>query len=400
MTQSASAAPLAGVRVIELAGIGPGPFAGMMLADLGAEVICVDRPGGNPWAASGYSVMFRSRRSIALDLKAPAGVEVVRRLATSADAAYETFRPGVAERLGVGPDDLRAGNPRLVYGRMTGWGQEGPLAQMPGHDLNYIALAGVLGTIGRSDEAPVPPLNLVGDFGGGGMLLAFGLVAGILGARTSGVGQVVDAAMIDGASALMAMFHGLRGEGNFDGRRGSGLLGGGAFFYDSYRTRDGQWVSIGAIETQFWLELCAILQLPDELRDNQADTTRWPRFRQVLAERIAQFDRADLDELLLGRNTCYAPVLDLGEAPSHPHHQARGTFIEVDGVTQAAPAPRFDGHPPSVPTAPRRPGADTRAVLADIGYAEDEVERLLADGTVSEATASAERVDLVSAWQA
>ena len=352
-------APLAGVRVIELAGIGPGPFAGMMLADLGAEVICIDRPGGNPWAASGHGVMFRSRRSVALDLKNPAAALVVRRLAAESDAAFETFRPGVAERLGVGPDDLRADNPRLVYGRMTGWGQDGPLATMPGHDLNYIALTGALAAIGRPGEAPVPPLNLVGDFGGGGMLLAFGLVAGILGSRTSGVGQVVDAAMIDGASALMAMFHGLAAEGNFTGQRGTGLLGGGAFFYDCYRTRDDQWVSIGAIETQFWVDLCIALELPDDLRDNQTDTRRWPEFRDVLANRIAQLDRAELDEMLLGRNTCYAPVLDIGEAPGHPHHRARGTFVEVGGVVQGAPAPRFDGRPATT-ASPHMPATGAR----------------------------------------
>ena len=377
-------APLAGVRIVELAGIGPGPFAGMMLADLGAEVICVDRPGGNPWAASGHGVMFRSRRSIAVDLKSSGGAEIVRRLCASADGVIETFRPGVAERLGVGPSDCMAVNPALVYGRMTGWGQDGPLASMPGHDINYIALTGALHAIGRRDEAPVPPLNLVGDFGGGGMLLTVGMLAGIMSARSTGVGRVVDAAMIDGASALMAMFHGLRGEGTFSENRGTHLLDTGAFFYDVYRTRDDQWVSIGAIENQFWQDLCDALDLPDTLRHNQFDTGRWDEFRVVLGRRIATFDRSELDDLLLGRNTCYAPVLTLAEAAAHPHHVARGTFVEVDGVVQAAPAPRFDGAPATKPGPPRKPGADTRQILADAGYSASEIAEFVTSGAAAE----------------
>ncbi|MFZ2511087.1 MAG: CaiB/BaiF CoA-transferase family protein, partial [Gordonia sp. (in: high G+C Gram-positive bacteria)] len=329
--------PLAGTRIIELAGIGPGPFAGMMLADLGAEVICVDRPGGNPWAVAGHDIMFRSRKHVAIDLKSPAGADAVRRLCANADAVIETFRPGVAERLGVGPDDCRALNSALVYGRMTGWGQEGPLAAQPGHDINYIALTGALHSIGRPGGPPVAPLNLVGDFGGGGMLLAVGLLAGLLAVRNGGEGHVVDAAMIDGASALMAMFHSYRAEGTFDDAPGTHLLGGGAFFYDCYQTKDDQWVSIGAIEAQFWAELCDALELPEDMRDNQFDAARWGRFGQVLADRIAQFTRTELDALFEGRNTCYAPVLPLSEAPEHPHHRARGTFIDVAGVRQPAP---------------------------------------------------------------
>lgn len=389
-------APLTGVRVIELAGIGPAPFAGMMLADLGAEVITVDRPGGNPWAASGHGVMFRSRRSVAVDLKSSAGADVVRRLCADADALIEGFRPGVAERLGIGPEDCQSVNPGLVYGRMTGWGQEGPLSEQPGHDINYIALTGALDAIGRRDQPPTPPMNLVGDFGGGGMLLALGVLAGITGARSTGRGTVVDAAMIDGASALMAMFHGLRSEGRFSDQRGTNLLDSGAFFYDVYQTRDAKWVSVGAIETQFWAELCDALGLPPDLREQQFDSTRWDEFRKVLADRIAEFDRAQLDELLGERNTCYAPVLTLDEAPHHPHHLARGTFVEVNGVAQAAPAPRYDGFAPTEPRAPRLPGADTRNVLAEIGYDAEAIETLMAEEAVAEAR---ERVDLVGSWR-
>lgn len=374
--------PLAGTRIVELAGIGPGPFAAMMLADLGAEVICVDRPGGNPWAVAGHDIMFRSRRHVAIDLKTSAGADAVRRLCADADAVIETFRPGVAERLGVGPADCQALNPQLVYGRMTGWGQEGPMATRPGHDINYIALTGALHSIGRPGGPPTAPLNLVGDFGGGGMLLAVGLLAGILQVRNGGRGHVVDAAMIDGASALMAMFHSYLAEGRFDDAPGTHLLGGGAFFYDTYRTKDGHWVSIGAIEAPFWSELCEVLELPADMRANQFDTASWERFGRVLTDRIAEFTRAELDALFEGRNTCYAPVLPLSEVPEHPHHRARGTFIDVAGVTQPAPCPRFDGRPPTVPSARRTPGADSRDVLTAAGFGPDEIDDLVAAGVV------------------
>ncbi len=374
--------PLAGTRIIELAGIGPGPFAAMMLADMGAEVITVDRPGGNPWAVGGHGILFRSRRHIAVDLKTEAGADVVRRLCADADGLIETFRPGVAERLGVGPQDCQRVNPDLVYGRMTGWGQSGPMAQLPGHDINYIALTGALHQIGRKGEPPVPPLNLVGDFGGGGTFLAFGMLAGILSARAGHGGRVVDAAMIDGASALMAMFHSYRAEDSFVEDRGANLLDTGAFFYDVYRTRDDKWVSIGAIENQFWLELCDVLGLPEAMRHDHLDPERWDDYRIVLQKRVAEHDRAELDSAFAGRNTCYAPVLTMSEAIEHPHHQARNTFVTVDDVVQPAPAPRFDGQPPTVPRPRRAPGADTRDVLLAAGYSETRIESLLADGVV------------------
>lgn len=374
--------PLDGVRIIELAGIGPGPFAGMLLADLGAEVICVDRPGGNPWAVGGHSIMFRSRRHLAVDLKSAAGAEVVRRLCADADGIIETFRPGVAERLGVGPDDCMAVNPNLVYGRMTGWGQTGPMASMPGHDINYIALTGALHAIGRKGAPPTPPLNLVGDFGGGGMLLGVGMLAGLLSVRSGGGGRVVDAAMIDGVSALMAMFHSLRAEGEFTEERGTHLLDSGAFFYDVYETKDGQWVSIGAIETAFWHELCDLLELPQTVRDNQFDQSQWEGFRKVLGDRISEFTRAELDALFEGRNTCYAAALTMAEALDHPHHTARGTFVDVAGVVQPAPAPRFDGAPPTLPTPRRAPGADSRSVLAGAGFSTTRIDELISQGIV------------------
>lgn len=381
---TATTPPLAGIRIVELAGIGPGPFAGMLLADLGAEVICVDRPGGNPWAISGHGIMFRSRRHLAVDLKAPEGAAIVRRLCAGSDGIIETFRPGVAERLGVGPDDCLAINPNLVYGRMTGWGQDGPMASMPGHDINYIALTGALHAIGRKGAPPTPPLNLVGDFGGGGMLLGVGMLAGLLSVRGGGGGRVVDAAMIDGVSALMAMFHSLRGEGEFTETRGTHLLDTGAFFYDVYQTKDDQWVSIGAIETAFWHELCDLLELPQNVRDNQFDQAQWDGFRKIVADRIGEFTRAELDTLLLGRNTCYAPALTMAEAVEHPHHTARGTFVDVAGTVQPAPAPRFDGAPPTRPTPRRSPGADSRSVLSDAGYGADEIDALIGLGVVED----------------
>ena len=376
--------PLEGVRIIELAGIGPGPFTGMMLADMGAEVIRVDRLGGNPSSAVGHETLFRSRRSIALDLKSDAGAETVLRLVEGADGLFEGFRPGVAERLGVGPDAALARNPTLVYGRMTGWGQEGPMAQAAGHDMNYIALAGALHAIGEAGRKPIPPLNLVGDFGGGGMLLAYGMVCGLLHAQRTGAGQVVDAAMVDGTGLLMNMFFAFRHSGLFAFERGANMLDGGAPFYDTYRTADDEWISLGPIEPQFYALLKEKLGLDPELFANQYDQPRWEEQRAEIAAVVASRTRAEWDEALLGTDVCYAPVLTLEEAAAHPHAVARRAHVEVGGMTQAAPAPRFSASPPADPAPANTPGDDTRAVLADFGFADDEVADLLAQGVVAQ----------------
>lgn len=377
------AGPLAGVRVLELAGIGPGPFCGMMLADLGAEVVRIDRPGGNATATFGHEVLFRSRRTLAVDLKHPEGVEVVLRLCEGADALYEGYRPGVAERLGVGPQECMQRNPALVYGRMTGWGQDGPLARAAGHDINYIGLSGALHAIGRVDSGPVPPLNLVGDFGGGGMMLALGLVAGILSARTSGQGQVVDASMVEGSAALMAMFYGMRGSGVYNNQRGTGLLDTGAPFYDVYETADGRWVALGPIEPQFYAELCDRLDLGEEFADGQYDLPNWPAMKERLADVVRTRTRDEWDDLLAGTDVCYAPVLDLDEAPAHPHNQARGSFVEVGGITQHRPTPRFSETVADDPTPPVPVGVHTRGLLEEAGYSPAEVDDLLASGAVA-----------------
>lgn len=377
--------PLIGLKVLELAGIGPGPFAGMMLADAGADVIVVDRPGGNPSASRGHDILLRNRRSIAIDLKQPAGVDVLLAMLDGCDALIEPFRPGVAERLGIGPDRCLSRNPRLVYGRITGWGQGGPLRLAAGHDLNYIALTGALHSIGRAGAPPSIPLNLIGDFGGGGMMLAFGIVAGVLSARMTGRGRVVDAAMVDGASALMAMFHGLRADGSFDDERGTHELDGGAPFYDVYETADGRYVSIGALEPAFFATLCERLDLPPDIRSAHDDRKRWPILREAIALAIHGRTREELDALLLGTDACYAPVLTLSEAADHPHNVHRHAFLSAAGGVQPAPAPRFGEGPPAQPV-PRRPvGADTRGVLAEAGVDESVVDGLIASGVVQQA---------------
>lgn len=377
------AGPLSGFRILELAGIGPGPFCGMMLADMGAEVIRIDRPGGNPSSAIGHEVLFRNRKAIAINLKSPDGVATVLRLCESADAIFEGNRPGVAERLGVGPDACMARNPKLVYGRMTGWGQEGPLAQAAGHDINYIALSGALHAIGRKGQAPVPPLNLVGDFGGGGMLLAFGIVCALLEAQRSGKGQVVDAAMVDGAAALMAMFYGLCAVGLFDDERGTHLLDTGAHFYEVYETKDGKYVSIGSIEPQFYALLKEKLNLSNEDFGVQMDPALWPLQKQKLAAIIRTRTRAEWDQLLEGTDVCYAPVLGLAEAPEHPHMKARKTFTDVGGMLQPAPAPRFSRTPPGSPQPVTQVGTHTRDVLLGAGFTESEIAMLEAKGAIA-----------------
>lgn len=333
------AGPLSGLRIIELAGIGPGPFAAMMLADHGAEVIRVDRPGAR---IDARDPLLRSRRLIGVDLKSAEGKAQVRELVKSADGLIEGFRPGVTERLGLGPEVLLADNPKLVYGRMTGWGQTGPYAHAAGHDINYIALAGALHAYGRAGEKPTPPINMVGDFGGGGMMLAFGMVSALLHAQKTGVGQVIDTAMTDGAAVLMSMIWGFRANGIWSDDRGTNMLDTGTHFYDTYETRDGKWISIGSIEPQFYAELRRLAGLTDDKDfDAQMDRAAWGPLKAKLTALFLSRTRDEWCALMEMTDVCFAPVLSMAEAPSHPHNVARGTFIEVDGVTQPAPAPRY-----------------------------------------------------------
>jgi alpha-methylacyl-CoA racemase len=386
------AGPLTGYRIIEIAGIGPGPFCGMMLADMGAEVVRVDRAqsvreGADPSRPSS-DLLARGRRSIGIDLKLPEGVETLLRLVESADALFEGFRPGVMERLGVGPDVCLARNPRLVFGRMTGWGQDGPYAPWSGHDINYIALAGTLAHIGRAGEAPVPPLNLVGDFGGGGMLLAFGIVCALLEVQRSGEGQVIDAAMVDGAATLMTIFWALRNSPLFDERqRGHGMLDTGAPFYDAYRCADGEYVSIGSIEPQFYAELLRITGLSDDraFAGDQMDRGTWPALKERVAAVIATKTRAEWCGLMEHTDVCFAPVLTMGEAAAHPHNIARGTFVEVAGVLQPRPSPQFSRTEPVIERPPAHPGQHTREILTVAGFEASEIDKLLEHGVVKQA---------------
>lgn len=375
--------PLHGVRIVEIAGIGPGPFAAMMLADAGAEVVRVDR-ASHVGAVDGPSqdILARGRRSIGVDLKSPDGVEVVLRLVTEADALLEGFRPGVAERLGIGPDVCLERNPGLVYGRMTGWGQQGPWAPTAGHDIDYIALAGALHPVGPAADPPPPPLNYVGDFGGGGLLLAFGITCALLESRASGQGQVVDAAMIDGAAAQTAMFHGLAAAGLWRDEREANLLDGAAPFYRTYTCADGRFIAVGALEPQFYAELLDRLDL-DPRAWPQHDQAQWPAQRERLAQLFATRTRDEWMARFEGSDACVAPVLSLTEAPAHPHHRARGTFVHEAALTQPAPAPRFSRTPTHVPGPPSQPGSHTDDVLADAGFGPDEIARLRQAGTVA-----------------
>lgn len=373
------AGPLRGVRIIEMAGIGPGPFAGMMLADHGAEVIRVDRPGRQ----APEPVLGRSRRSIVVDLKSPDGVAVVRDLAKTADGLIEGLRPGVMERLGLGPDVLLGDNARLVYGRMTGWGQTGPYAQAAGHDINYIALAGALHAYGRAGDRPTPPINMVGDFGGGGMLLAFAMVAAILHARTTGEGQVIDCAMTEGAAVLMGMIWGFRGLGAWKDERGVNLLDTGAHFYDSYACADGRYIAIGSIEPQFYAELRRLTGLDaDPAFDAQMDQAQWPALKAKLAALFATQPRDHWCRLMEMTDVCFAPVLSMAEAPAHPHNVARGTFGEVAGMVQPMPAPRYSATATAMPTPQPAAGADTDALLAELGYDAERIAALRASGAL------------------
>ena len=371
--------PLAGIRIVELAGIGPGPFCGMMLADHGAEVIRIDRPSNPGRARPGITIdakdpLLRSRRSIALDLKQPQAIAAVRRIVAGADGLIEGFRPGVAERLDLGPDLLLADNPRLVYGRMTGWGQIGPMAHEPGHDINYLAISGALHAFGRAGEKPTPPINMVADFGGGGMMLAFGMLAALLHARITGEGQVVDAAMTDGSALLMSMIWGFRGMGRWSDARGTNLLDTGAHFYDTYECRDGKWISLGAIEPQFYAEFRAVMGLDGPEWDRQMDPRAWGPLKAELEQRFRARTRDEWVAAFAGHEVCFAPVLGFDDALADPHNRARGTFVEAGGVTQPAPAPRYSA---SATVAPVMAGErEDAGVLRDLGFGAEEIAAL------------------------
>jgi alpha-methylacyl-CoA racemase len=373
--------PLNGLRVVELEGLGPAPFCGMMLADMGAEVISITRKSAAGSRAA--QISERGKKTIALNLKHPDGVAAVLDLCASADILIEGFRPGVAERLGIGPAACAARNPRLVYGRMTGWGQSGPLASAAGHDINYISLSGALHAIGRAGERPVPPLNLVGDFGGGGMFLAFGLMCAVFEAQRSGTGQVVDVSMVDGSAALMHMMYQFMAMGAWRDARGANMLDGAAHFYDTFETADGRYVSIGSIEPQFYALLVQLAGLDAAEFAPQHDQSRWPDLKDKLAAVIRQRTRDEWCAIMEGTDVCFAPVLSMTEAPGHPHNVARGTFIEVEGVPQPAPAPRFSRTAPATPAAAAPAGSDTAAVLAAIGYADDRIRSLRDAGVLT-----------------
>ena len=368
------AGPLSGIRIVEFAGIGPGPFCGMMLADHGAEVIRIERPGGR---LDPRDALVRNRRSIVLDTKNPGGLAIARDLCRRADGLIEGYRPGVMERLGLGPDVLLADNPRLVYGRMTGWGQTGPYAQAAGHDINYIALSGVLHTVGRAGERPVPPVNYVGDFGGGAMMLAFGMVSALLGVRMGGTGQVIDCAMTDGSALLAGMsWHFLSAGMNSDAP-GTNMLDGAAHFYDTYECADGKWVSIGSIEPHFYALLREAAGVTDDPAfDAQHDRSAWRALKARLTAIFRTKTRDEWDAAMAGSDICFAPVLSMSEAPLHPHNVARGTFAEVGGAIQPMPAPRYSSTPTDAPVAARAAGSDSDAIMGSLGYDADRITAL------------------------
>lgn len=371
--------PLTGIKVVELGGIGPVPFAGMMLADHGADVVRIDRVGDTP---DPVPTLRRGKRSLGLDLKQPRGIEIALTLVRDSAILIEGFRPGVAERLELGPEACHAINPQLVYGRMTGWGQSGPLAGTAGHDLNFIALSGVLGLMGSPDQPPPIPLNLIGDFGGGGMLLAFGVLAAFIKAQEQGSGEVVDAAMIDGSALMLTMVHGLRSQGLWPGGRGENYLDGGAPFYNVYETADGQYATVAALEPAFYDVLLSCLDIDDVDRSQQFDREQWPELRARFARVFKSRTLAGWEEHFAGNDACFAPALDPWDASRHPHSQVRETFTEIEGVTQPAPAPRFSGSPPARPQAPPAAGADTDTLLAELRYSEDEIMRLRNEAVV------------------
>jgi len=376
--------PLEGIKVVELQGIGPGPFCGMMLADMGAEIIRIDRAAAVGQPANPADLLARGRKSIGVDLKQAEGVETVLKLIEGADVLIEGFRPGVTERLGLGPEVCLARNPRLVYGRMTGWGQTGSMSAAAGHDINYISLSGALHAIGEPDGAPVPPLNLVGDFGGGGMLLAFGIAAALVETAKSGEGQVIDAAMTDGSALLMNSIFGLINSGRWLDNRGINLLDGGAHFYGTYATSDDKYVSIGSIEPQFYALLLEKTGLSDDPRfAKQLTRGEWPALKVALAEVFATKTRDEWDSIMLGTDICYAPVLNFADAYEHPHNVERQTFVELDGVRQAAPAPRFSRTVPQLPAATVPAGDSTDAILIGAGFTQEAIAKLRESGAVA-----------------
>ena len=377
--------PLTGYRVIEFAGIGPGPMCAMLLSDMGADVLRIDRTSAAGLGISmrtKFDLLNRGRRSVAFDLKKAEAIDAVMRLVEKADALIEGFRPGVMERLGLSPDQCLARNPRLVFGRMTGWGQEGPLAEAAGHDINYIALTGALHSIGRTGDRPLPPLNLVGDFGGGALYLALGVVAALLEAQKSGKGQVVDAAMVDGASSLMTAIYGIKAAGMWTNHRGENLLDTGAHFYEVYETRDGKFVSIGSIEAKFYEELLDLSGLKGQELPNQMDRSAWPALKEQLTKIFKSKTRDEWCKIMEGSDVCFAPVLSMEEAPKHPHNRHRGTFVEVEGVVQPGPAPRFSRTPGKVQRPPASPGEHSEEALRDWGFSSVELEKLHAQGAI------------------
>ncbi|KXV16698.1 carnitine dehydratase [Caballeronia megalochromosomata] len=377
--------PLAGIRIVELGGVGPAPFCCMLLADLGADIVRIDRPPGYDGGAPvehRFNLLHRGRRSAAFDLKKPEATDAVLKLVRSADALIEGFRPGVAEKLGLGPNACLAANPALVYGRMTGWGQDGPLAQTPGHDINYISLTGVLHSVGRAEGGPAIPLNLAGDFGGGSLYLALGVVSALLERQRSGKGQVIDAAMVDGSASLMTLFYGLRAGDYWRDERGVNRLDSGAPWYNVYETKDGRWLSLGSNEARFWRNTLALLELREDEMPAQHDRAQWPAVHAIFAARFRTRTRDEWCALAQGREVCIAPVLSMAEAPDHPHLRARETFVVNDGVVQPAPAPRFSRTPGAIQRPPPSLGGDTDAVLSDWGLTPEELSALREAGAI------------------
>ena len=377
--------PLTGVKIVEMVGIGPAPHCCMLLSDMGAEVIRIDRPGGNKvGGTSEAAILNRGRKSIALDIKTPEGVGAAQRLIGKADGLIEGFRPGVMERIGLGPETCLQENKRLVYGRMTGWGQDGPLAKVAGHDINYIAIAGALGAIGDQQRGPVPPLNLVGDFGGGGMLLAFGMVCGILETKSSGKGQVIDASMLEGSALLMAGVLLAKNSGTWNHPRGENWLDGGAAFYGTYKCSDDEWICIGSLEPKFYNLLRKTLNLTDPIWDEQWDHNVWPKQKTLLSDIFSTKTRSEWTVIMGELDVCFAPVLNLDELMDHPHNKARGVYVAPDGNIQPAPAPRFSRTPGKIQSPPARPGENNDEVLTAWGFSKTEITKLREESILSD----------------